>query len=160
MAPCGSGQPHAFRGIPSDDLKPPQRAGPGSKSTAPDLPPLGGVVGRVAQADYEQSRTGVLAGGYLRIDEAPIEYLQTGNDKTKLGYLRTSNHPADELANSGAEVRAAQLLGFDSGASVYPSHPRKVHISVDSKHSASRTDIRRPEQMRRAKRPAAAEPGR
>jgi hypothetical protein len=92
----------------------------------------------VAQADYEQSRTGVLAGGYLRIDEAPIEYLQTGNDKTKLGYLRTSNHPADELANSGAEVRAAQLLVFDSGASDYPSHPRKVHISVDSKHSASR----------------------
>jgi len=36
---------------------------------------------------YEHIRTGVLGGGYVQIDETPIEYLVPGHGETKLGYL-------------------------------------------------------------------------
>ena len=35
---------------------------------------------------YEHIRTGVMAGGYLQIDETPIRYLSPGHGQTKLGY--------------------------------------------------------------------------
>ena len=36
---------------------------------------------------YEQIRTGVMAGGYIQVDETPIEYLEPGNGQTRQGYL-------------------------------------------------------------------------
>ncbi|HEX3625935.1 MAG TPA: transposase, partial [Verrucomicrobiae bacterium] len=45
---------------------------------------------------YEQIRTGVLAGGYVQVDETPIEYLEPGNGKTKQGYFWTFNRPGGE----------------------------------------------------------------
>ena len=42
---------------------------------------------------YEQIRTGVMAGGYVQVDETPIDYLEPGNGKTKQGYLWTGSRP-------------------------------------------------------------------
>ena len=42
---------------------------------------------------YEQIRTGVMAGGYLQIDETPIRYLSPGHGQTKLGYFWTTLSP-------------------------------------------------------------------
>jgi transposase len=38
---------------------------------------------------YEQIRTGVMGGGYVQVDETPIEYLSPGHGRTKQGYLWT-----------------------------------------------------------------------
>jgi transposase len=45
---------------------------------------------------YEQIRTGVLAGGYVQVDETPIEYLEPGNGKTRQGYFWTFNRPGGD----------------------------------------------------------------
>src|SRR5437899_423679 len=59
---------------------------------------------------YEHIRTGVLAGGYVQIDETPIEYLEPGNGKTKQGYLWTTNRPGGDVFYSWHTSRAAQCL--------------------------------------------------
>ena len=35
---------------------------------------------------YEHIRTGVMGGGYVQVDETPVDYLEPGNGKTKQGY--------------------------------------------------------------------------
>ncbi len=59
---------------------------------------------------YEQIRTGVLAGGYVQVDETPIEYLEPGNGKTKLGYFWTFHRPAGESFFDWQTSRAAACL--------------------------------------------------
>jgi len=39
---------------------------------------------------YQHIRTGVMAGGYVQVDETPIDYLEPGNGKTRQGYQRLS----------------------------------------------------------------------
>jgi transposase-like protein len=43
---------------------------------------------------YDQIRTGVLAGGYVQMDETSISYLEPGNGKTKKGYLWVACRPS------------------------------------------------------------------
>jgi transposase len=59
---------------------------------------------------YEHIRTGVLAGGYVQVDETPIEYLEPGNGKTKQGYLWTVNRPGGEVFYCWHTSRAAACL--------------------------------------------------
>jgi hypothetical protein len=59
---------------------------------------------------YEHVRTGVLAGGYVQIDETPIEYLEPGNGKTKQGYFWTTNRPAGDAFYLWHTSRAAECL--------------------------------------------------
>lgn len=59
---------------------------------------------------YEQIRTGVMAGGYVQIDETPIEYLEPGYGKTKLGYLWTVCHPGKDVFYWWNISRAAACL--------------------------------------------------
>ena len=40
---------------------------------------------------YEQIRTGVLAGGYVQVDETPIRYLEPGYGRARHGYLWTGS---------------------------------------------------------------------
>ncbi|MEI6562464.1 MAG: IS66 family transposase [Verrucomicrobiota bacterium] len=42
---------------------------------------------------YQEIKKGLLARGYLQVDETPIRYLAPGHGKTKLGYLWTSGAP-------------------------------------------------------------------
>jgi len=46
---------------------------------------------------YDQIRTGVLAGGYVQIDETPVKYLEPGYGKTKQGYLWTVCRPGKDV---------------------------------------------------------------
>ncbi|HEX7652820.1 MAG TPA: IS66 family transposase [Verrucomicrobiae bacterium] len=62
------------------------------------------------QPIYEQIRTGVLAGGYVQVDETPIDYLEPGHGKTKPGYLWTGCRPGGDVYFHWATSRAAVCL--------------------------------------------------
>ena len=59
---------------------------------------------------YEQIRTGVLAGGYVQMDETPIEYLAPGHGQTKPGYFWTGSRPGGDVFFHWATSRAATCL--------------------------------------------------
>jgi transposase len=59
---------------------------------------------------YEHIRTGVLGGGYVQVDETPIEYLVPGNGQTKLGYLWTCARPGGDTVFTWHTSRAAACL--------------------------------------------------
>jgi transposase len=59
---------------------------------------------------YEQIRTGVMAGGYVQVDETPIDYLEPGNGKTKQGYLWTGSRPRGDVFFHWETSRAAACL--------------------------------------------------
>lgn len=59
---------------------------------------------------YESIRTGVLGGGYVQIDETPVEYLVPGNGETKLGYLWSCARPGGDTVFAWHTSRAAACL--------------------------------------------------
>ena len=59
---------------------------------------------------YESIRTGVLAGGYVQVDETPIDYLAPGNGKASQGYLWTGCRPGGDVFYHWATSRAAACL--------------------------------------------------
>jgi transposase len=59
---------------------------------------------------YENIRTGVLAGGYVQVDETPVEYLAPGHGQTKQGYLWTSHRPGGDVFFRWETSRAAACL--------------------------------------------------
>jgi transposase len=59
---------------------------------------------------YEQIRTGVMGGGYVQIDETPVDYLEPGNGKTKQGYLWTCSRPGGDVFFRWETSRAAVCL--------------------------------------------------
>lgn len=59
---------------------------------------------------YETIRTGVLGGGYVQIDETPVEYLAPGNGQTKQGYLWTAHRPGGDVLYRWETSRAAACL--------------------------------------------------
>lgn len=59
---------------------------------------------------YEQIRIGVMGGGYVQVDETPIDYLEPGNGKTKQGYLWTCSRPRGDVFYRWETSRAAACL--------------------------------------------------
>lgn len=59
---------------------------------------------------YEHIRTGVMAGGYVQVDETPIRYLEPGNGKTKQGYLWTGSRPGGDVVFRWETSRATACL--------------------------------------------------
>jgi transposase len=59
---------------------------------------------------YESIRTGVMAGGYVQVDETPIDYLAPGSGKTSQGYLWTGSRPGGDVFFHWATSRAAACL--------------------------------------------------
>lgn len=59
---------------------------------------------------YEQIRSGVMAGGYVQIDETPVEYLSPGNGQTKQGYLWTCKRPGADVCFTWTASRSAACL--------------------------------------------------
>ena len=59
---------------------------------------------------YEHIRTGVMAGGYVQVDETPVNYLEPGNGKTKQGYLWTGSRPGGDVVFRWETSRAAVCL--------------------------------------------------
>ena len=60
---------------------------------------------------YEQIRTGVMGGGYVQVDETPMDYLEPGHGTTKQGYLWTCSRPGGDVVYRWETSRAAECLG-------------------------------------------------
>lgn len=59
---------------------------------------------------YEQIRTGVMGGGYVQVDETPVDYLEPGNGKARQGYLWTCSRPGGDVFYRWETSRAAACL--------------------------------------------------
>ena len=59
---------------------------------------------------YEMMRTGVLAGGYVQVDETPIRYLDPGHGKTRQGYLWAYSRPGGDVLFDWQTTRATTCL--------------------------------------------------
>jgi len=59
---------------------------------------------------YEQIRTGVMAGGYVQVDETPINYLEPGYGRARQGYLWTGCRPGGDVFYRWETSRAAMCL--------------------------------------------------
>ena len=62
------------------------------------------------QPIYEAIRTGVLAGGYVQVDETPINYLEPGHGRTKQGYFWTASRPRGDVCFRWETSRATACL--------------------------------------------------
>jgi transposase len=60
---------------------------------------------------YEHIRTGVMGGGYVQVDETPVDYLAPGHGTTKQGYLWTCSRPGGDVFYRWETSRAAECLG-------------------------------------------------
>jgi transposase len=69
-----------------------------------------GMVADWLRPIYQQIRTGVMAGGYVQVDETPIRYLEPGHGQTRQGYLWTSSKPAGDVVFHWQTSRAAACL--------------------------------------------------
>jgi transposase len=59
---------------------------------------------------YEHIRTGVMAGGYVQLDETPINYLEPGAGRALQGYLWTGSRPGGDVFFQWHTSRAAACL--------------------------------------------------
>lgn len=59
---------------------------------------------------YQCIRAGVMAGGYVQIDESPIRYLDPGNGKTNTGYFWAASRPGGDVIFQWETSRAAACL--------------------------------------------------
>jgi transposase len=62
------------------------------------------------QPIYEQIRTGVMAGGYVQVDETPVNYLEPGHGRTKQGYFWTAGCPRGDVFFRWETSRATACL--------------------------------------------------
>lgn len=62
------------------------------------------------QPVYQQIRTGVLAGGYVQVDETPIDYLDPGRGQAGQGYLWVCATPHGDVVFHWATSRATECL--------------------------------------------------
>jgi len=62
------------------------------------------------QPVYETIRTGVLAGGYVQVDETPVNYLEPGHGRTKQGYFWTASRPQGDVFFRWETSRATACL--------------------------------------------------
>jgi len=59
---------------------------------------------------YEEIRVGVLAGGYVQVDETPIRYLAPGHGQTKIGYFWATSRPGGDAVYRWETSRGADCL--------------------------------------------------
>jgi hypothetical protein len=59
---------------------------------------------------YEQIRTGVMAGGYVQVDETPVNYLEPGLGRTRQGYFWTGSRPKGDVFFRWETSRATACL--------------------------------------------------
>lgn len=94
---------------------------------------------------YREIKAGVLAGGYVQVDETPVDYLDPGRGRTGQGYLWTCAVPRGDVVFHWETGRAAGCLGnllsanFTGtlqcdGYTAYPAyarqHPRPVKLAA------------------------------
>lgn len=90
---------------------------------------------------YEHIHTGVMAGGYVQVDETPVEYLSPGNGQTKQGYLWACKRPGADVSFVWQTSRAARCLDHIipadfsgtvqcDGYSAYPSFANRSEVRI------------------------------
>lgn len=100
-----------------------------------------GLVADWLKPIYERIRTGVMGGGYVQVDETPIEYLEPGHGKTKQGYLWAVCKPGGDVCFHWYPSRAAACLekiipvNFSGviqcdGYAAYPAFAREREITL------------------------------
>ena len=62
------------------------------------------------QPIYEHIRTGVMGGGYVQVDETPVDYLAPGHGKARQGYLWACSRPGGDVFYRWETSRAAACL--------------------------------------------------
>ena len=60
---------------------------------------------------YQAIRSGVMAGGYVQVDETPIDYLDPGGGKTGTGWLWTASRPGGDVIFQWETSRASSCVG-------------------------------------------------
>jgi transposase len=60
---------------------------------------------------YQAIRTGVMADGYVQVDETPVDYLDPGGGKTGTGWLWTASRPGGDVIFQWETSRAAPCVG-------------------------------------------------
>jgi transposase len=68
------------------------------------------LVARWLTPVYQQIKTGVMAGGYVQLDETPISYLEPGAGRTLTGYLWTGSRPGGDVFFDWHASRAGECL--------------------------------------------------
>jgi transposase len=63
------------------------------------------------QPIYQAIRTGVMAGGYVQVDETPIDYLDPGKGQTGQGWLWTASRPGGDVIFQWETSRASSCVG-------------------------------------------------
>jgi len=96
------------------------------------------------QPIYREIKSGVLSGGYVQVDETPVDYLDPGRGKTGQGYLWVCAAPHGDAVFHWETSRAAACLGnvlpvdFSGtlqcdGYAAYPSfarqHPKPIQLA-------------------------------
>jgi transposase len=69
-----------------------------------------GMVADWLKPIYQCIRTGVMAGGYVQVDETPVRYLEPGHGKSKTGYFWTTSRPGGDAVYQWETSRAATCL--------------------------------------------------
>jgi transposase len=69
-----------------------------------------GMVADWLKPIYQCILTGVMAGGYVQVDETPVRYLAPGNGKTKTGYFWTTSRPGGDAVYHWETSRGATCL--------------------------------------------------
>ncbi len=96
------------------------------------------------QPIYQAIRTGVMAGGYVQVDETPVDYLDPGRGEAATGWLWTASKPGGDVIFQWETSRAASCVGHllpadftgtlqCDGYGAYPvfarSHPHPVVLA-------------------------------
>jgi transposase len=96
------------------------------------------------QPIYREIKSGVMTGGYVQVDETPIDYLDPGRGKTGQGYLWVCASPQGDVLFHWETGRAASCLGnilpvdFSGtlqcdGYAAYPAftrqHPKPIQLA-------------------------------
>lgn len=63
--------------------------------------------------------TGLIAGGYVQIDETMVEYLSAGNGQTKQGYLCACKRPGADLTLRHSSVKLGKYFEFPGVSSTH-----------------------------------------
>ena len=69
-----------------------------------------GLAAHWLKAIYDLIKDDVLGGGYVQVDETPIEYLAPGHGSTKLGFLWVCKRPGGDAVFHWATSRSAETL--------------------------------------------------
>lgn len=114
---------------------------------------------------YDQIRTGVMAGGYVQIDESPVDFLDPGRGRAGKGFLWICAKPGGDVVFRWETSRAAECLervlpveftgtvqcdGYTAYSAFARRHPKPITLAACWAHVRRKFYEAREESPRRA----------